>query len=104
MNNNLDKLFEENIKNNIIQKNYNECINLLSMKIKSILKNNISKKNELFETESLDLMIEDGYKYLNETDLELLYKFYNAVRFTEDRQVKISKMLEIYKNLKYVIR
>ena len=67
MNNNLDKLFEENIKNNIIQKNYNECINLLSMKIKSILKNNISKKNELFETESLDLMIEDGYKYLNET-------------------------------------
>lgn len=101
MSTNLDKLFEENVKNNIIQKNYRECINLLSMKIKGILKQKIYQKNNFFVTDSLDLMLEEGQNYLNENDLELLYKFHNAIRFTDDLQVRISKLLEIYKGLNY---
>lgn len=100
MNDNLTKLFEKNLKNNIESKNYSECISLLNKKIIEIFSYKLSKTLKGFTYTSLDLLLESAKGNLSEEELFALELYYQAVRKNLSEEFKLYKLLEIYKIIK----
>ena len=100
MNEKLNKLFEENIRNNIKSRNYTECISLLKNKINEIFTYKISKKISDFKYTCLIDLLDIGSPVLSSNDSYLLNQYYLTVRSDSVSEFKVYKLMEIYKKLK----
>ena len=100
MNDNVNKLFEENIKNNIKSRNYSECISLLKQKIISIFEFKISKYIPNFKYTCLEDLLDIGAPALPSEEAFILNEYYLIVRRDSASEIKVYKLLEIYKKIK----
>ena len=100
MNEKLNKLFEENIKNNLKSQNYSECISLLKNKINEIFTYKISKQIKNFRYTCLEDLLDIGTSTLLVEDLTILNEYYLTIRRDLSNEYKVAKLMEIYKKLK----
>ena len=100
MNEKLNKLFEENIKNNLKSRNYNECISLLKLKINEIFTYKISRTLKNFHYTCLEDLLDIGSSVLSPKDSLSLNQYYLTVRKDLGDEYKIVKLMEIYKKIK----
>lgn len=100
MNDKLNKLFEENIRNQIQERNYTECTNLLKQKINELFTYKISKKVLGFKYTSLEDLIDIGAPVLKIEDAIALNEYYLSVRKDSGSEFQVYKLLEIYKKIK----
>lgn len=100
MNEKLNKLFEENIKNNLKSQNYSECISLLKNKINEIFTYKISKQIKNFRYTCLEDLLDIGTSTLLVEDLTILNEYYLTIRRDLSNEYKVAKLMEIYKKIK----
>ena len=100
MNEKLNKLFEENIKNNLKSQNYSECISLLKNKINEIFTYKISKQIKNFRYTCLEDLLDIGTSKLLVEDLTILNEYYLTIRRDLSNEYKVAKLMEIYKKIK----
>lgn len=100
MNEKLNKLFEENIKNNLKSQNYSECISLLKNKINEIFTYKISKQIKNFRYTCLEDLLDIGTSTLLVEDLTILNEYYLTIRKDLSNEYKVAKLMEIYKKIK----
>ncbi len=100
MNEKLNKLFEENIKNNLKSQNYSECISLLKGKINEIFTYKISKQIKNFHYTCLEDLLDIGPSTLSANDFALLNEYYLTIRRDLGNEYKVAKLMEIYKKIK----
>ena len=103
MKENLNKLFEKKIKNNIKNKNYSECISLLKNKINEIFSYKISKEVDEFKYTCLIDLLDIVSPVLSSDDSYLLNQYYLTVRNDSVSEFKVYKLMEIYKKLKVTL-
>lgn len=96
----LNKLFEENIKNNIKSGNYDNCIGLLKSKIIDLFSIKIRKVKKEFKYTSLEDMLDVSKGILSEDELYELYQYYSLLRASSPDEFKLYNLLEIYKKIK----
>lgn len=100
MNEKLNKLFEENIKNNLKLKNYVECISLLKIKINEIFTYKIKKQNKNFHYTCLEDLLDIGTSILSTDDAMLLNEYYLTIRKDLGNEYIVARLMEIYKKIK----
>ena len=100
MNEKLNKLFEENIKNNLKSKNYVECISLLKNKINEIFTSKIYKQNKNFHYTCLEDLLDIGTSTLSTNDSIILNEYYLTIRKDLGNEYIVAKLMEIYKKIK----
>jgi hypothetical protein len=100
MNEKLNKLFEENIKNNLKSKNYVECISLLKIKINEIFTYKIKKQNKNFRYTCLEDLLDIGTSILSTDDAMLLNEYYLTIRKNLSNEYIVARLMEIYKKIK----
>ena len=100
MNEKLNKLFEENIKNNLKSKNYVECISLLKNKINEIFTFKIYKQNKNFHYTCLEDLLDIGTSTLSTDDSIILNEYYLTIRKDLGNEYIVAKLMEIYKKIK----
>lgn len=100
MNEQLNKLFEENVRNNLKAKNYQECINLLKNKINDLFSYRISKHIDDFRYTCLEDLLDIGAPVLTPEEALILNQYYLTVRKDSAYEFKVYKLLDIYKKIK----
>ena len=100
MNDKLNKLFEKNIRNNIQERNYTECANLLKQKINELFAYKISKKISGFKYTCLEDLLDIGAPVLKMEDAICLNEYYLSIRKDSGSEIQVYKLLEIYIKLK----
>ena len=100
MNEKLNKLFEENIKNNLKSKNYVECISLLKNKINEIFTYKIYKQNKNFHYTCLEDLLDIGTSTLSADEAIILNEYYLTIRKDLGNEYIVAKLMEIYKKIK----
>lgn len=100
MNEKLNKLFEENIKNNIKSRNYDECIGLLKSKIIELFSYKIRKVKKDFKYTCIEDMLDISKLLLSQEEQIQLYQYYSLIRGSSPEEFMVYNLLEIYKKIK----
>ena len=80
-------------------KDYDKCIEMLRKEIISFLTNKIKEKNQNYQYTTISSLKEDCFKYLSNTEQEVVVELYGFSFTDESADFKLSRMLEIYKQL-----